>query len=333
LTPREDASIRRDNRLTYAYDRLGRLASATHEFSPDQQVSWTNDWTDSFTHDQVSNMLTNAYWYWNGTTTTTAFNVVATNNRLSSYTKTYSLDPLNPTTYTTSYDTAGNLATEGSKTYTYDGVSRLKAMTGPNNSQGTYRFDALGRRVKNTWSYLVGPNTVSGSMISVYGPGGELLTEYKNQTDVSGTQNTTTHHIQMNGQTIAKRVTGTIYGGSVDHTEWLHRNHLNKVVGADYAGTTNGQGQIATYSRPYNSGGSDQFQGHKDDPESGLHYRQDNISAVWRKLKFTRMDSLFHRLFLTQGVCAGSSWDPRQHRVRLAQSLPFEKFLDKGNPK
>jgi len=81
-------------------------------------------------------------------------------------------------------------------------VSRLKSMTGPNTTQGTYRFDAMGNRVKRTWNYQSG-STWSGSLIAIYGPGGELLTEYKNETHSVYGETTTTYHIQMSGQTVA----------------------------------------------------------------------------------------------------------------------------------
>jgi len=102
-----------------------------------------------------------------------------------------------------------------------------------------------------------------------------LLTEYKNETNSVYGETTTTYHIQMSGQTVARRVIGTnIYGGSVTRTEWLHRNHLNQVVAVDSVNDSNQSvfGRIAGYSQPYNSGGPDQFQGHKDDPETSLHY-------------------------------------------------------------
>jgi len=166
------------------------------------------------------------------------------------------------------------MITEGAKSYTFNAASQLKSMTGPSGSQGTYRFDAMGNRVKRTWNYQSG-STWSGSLIAIYGPGGELLTEYKNETNSVYGETTTTYHIQMSGQTVARRVIGTnIYGGPASRTEWLHRNHLNQVVAVDSVNDSNQSvfGRIAGYSQPYNSGGSDQFQGHKDDPETSLHY-------------------------------------------------------------
>src|SRR5213596_2866543 len=79
----------------------------------------------------------------------------------------------------------------------------------------------------------------------------------------------------MGNQTVARRVVGS--SGSLNpplpRTEWLHRNHLNQVVAVDMVKDfLTMYGTITGYSQPYNSGGSDQFQGHKDDSETGLHY-------------------------------------------------------------
>ena len=249
-------------RFNYSYDELGRLTSDVSSTTTDD-VHWTTDWTNSFTYDRYANMLTNVLAP--GGTTTLAVN--AANNRLSSYTTSQG-------TTNVSYDLAGNMITEGAKSYTFNAASQLKSMTGPSGSQGTYRFDAMGNRVKRTWNYQSG-STWSGSLIAIYGPGGELLTEYKNETNSVYGETTTTYHIQMSGQTVARRVIGTnIYGGPASRTEWLHRNPLNQVVAVDSVNDSNQSvfGRIAGYSQPYNSGGSDQFQGHKDDPETSLHY-------------------------------------------------------------
>jgi len=78
----------------------------------------------------------------------------------------------------------------------------------------------------------------------------------------------------MGSTLVARRVTGTLSGNPYAGTEWLHRNHLQEVVGADYSnmsGCTNCSWSWA-YGEPFGSGGSDQFAGHKDDPETGMKY-------------------------------------------------------------
>jgi RHS repeat-associated protein len=63
----------------------------------------------------------------------------------------------------------------------------------------------------------------------------------------------------------------------------VHRNHLSQVVDPINYGA--GYGIDSTYGRPFGSGGDDQFAGHKDDPESGLHYNlarsYDPIMSRW----------------------------------------------------
>ena len=259
-SPRESVAPSPVSRFTYSYDEIGRLTSAVKSTTTDD-VHWTTDWTNSLTYDRYANMLTNQLVP--GSTTTLAVN--AANNRLSSYTT-------GQGTTSVGYDLAGNMTTEGTKSYTFDGAGRLKSMTGPGGTQGTYRFDAMGRRVKRTWNYSDPWGTRSGSAIYIHGPSDELLVEYKNETvSYAGTENTTTYNIQMGGQLVVRRVIGTGQP-PLPRTEWLHRNHLNQIVGADWGSDIFSTGQIAGYSQPYGSGGSDQFQGHKDDPESALHY-------------------------------------------------------------
>jgi hypothetical protein len=43
---------------------------------------------------------------------------------------------------------------------------------------GTYRYDALGRRVQKTYNYQDQSGAVSGSVISIYGPGDILYVEF-----------------------------------------------------------------------------------------------------------------------------------------------------------
>ncbi len=133
---------------------------------------------------------------------------------------------------------------------------------------GTYRYDALGRRVKKTWNYAAR----SGSAIYVYGTGGQILSEYKSETTPGSTETSTTHNIVMDGRIVARHVTGSLPWTSINRIEWLRRNHLSEVVVVDtldlnWNTTSTSAG---TYGQPFNSGGSDQFPGQKEDPESNL---------------------------------------------------------------
>jgi RHS repeat-associated protein len=108
----------------------------------------------------------------------------------------------------------------------------------------------------------------------VYGAGGELLVEYSNVTaGPNGTESTTTWNVHLNGQIVAKRVTGASQTeGTIDRVEWLHRNHLGEAVVTDTHDFESALSSrnVQTYAEPFGSGGSDQFSGQKEDPETGL---------------------------------------------------------------
>jgi RHS repeat-associated protein len=153
---------------------------------------------------------------------------------------------------------------DGSQNYTYDGAGRITVF-GANS--GVYRYDALGRRIKKTYIYQSQSGTVSGSIISIYGSNSELLVDYKTETGPSGPNNSRTNYIVDQNLAIAMIIIPE--SGSAT-TKFLHRNHLNQVV--DPASFGAGYGASSMYGQPYSSGGDEQFPGHKDDPESGLHY-------------------------------------------------------------
>ena len=239
--------------FSYEYDHWGRLAAAGHAtyngsiFVPDQ--------TNSFSYDQFGNMLTNnltfpgdpqSNWY-------SSFNVNAADNRLASYTNSQG-------TTSTTYDAAGNMLTEGSRSYAFDGAGR---MTSAGPGAGTYRYDALGQRIKKTYSYQGQSGTISGSIVSIYGPGGELLADYV----VENGSSSRTDYILYGSQAIARRSVPQSGSATVQD---LYRNHVNQIFDlSTYTVTT---GLSTMYGIPFGSGGNDQFSGHKDDPESGLHY-------------------------------------------------------------
>ena len=132
---------------------------------------------------------------------------------------------------------------------------------------GVYRYDALGRRVKKTYTYQVPSGTVSGNIISIYGAGNELMADYRTETTPSGSNNARTDYIVNGSEAVARR---TVTGGGATTTEYLRRGHLNQVI--DMASYTISSGQTSMYGQPFAPGGNDQFAGHKDYRESGLHY-------------------------------------------------------------
>jgi len=62
------------------------------------------------------------------------------------------------------------------------------------------------RRIQKTYDYEDQSGTITGSIISIYGPGGILLVEYKTETNPSGSNIWQTNHILNGSSTIARRL-------------------------------------------------------------------------------------------------------------------------------
>jgi RHS repeat-associated protein len=249
------------SRYSYAHDNLWRLTSVTHEIPLTNPPDGTfdTDQINTFSYDQFGNMLSNQLQFPDNPSLDreTTFNVNSQNNRLNSYTDSQG-------TKSTSYDLAGNMISEGTKSYAYDGAGRMRTV---NSTDGVYRYDALGRRVKKTYSYQNTSGTVSGSIISIYGVRNELLADYTTESGPGGSNNFRTDYIVDDANAIAKVTTPS---GGASTTTILYRNHLNQVI--DPSTYTMANGEASLIGQPFGSGGDNQFQGHKDDPESGLHY-------------------------------------------------------------
>ena len=71
--------------------------------------------------------------------------------------------------------------------------------------------------------------------------------------------------------------------------KYLRRNHLSQIIDPDEYDIA--AGAESMHGQPFTSGGDDQFQGHKDDPESGLHY---NIARSYNPMiaRWTTPDPL-----------------------------------------
>src|SRR5271154_6962237 len=97
-----------------------------------------------------------------------------------------------------SYDAAGNVLSDGSFSYTWDGESQLKSAAGVN-----YTYDGDGRRVQK-----------SSGKLYWYGAGGEILAE----SDASG--NITSEYIFFGGKRIARRdSSGNVFYYLSDHLD------------------------------------------------------------------------------------------------------------------
>jgi RHS repeat-associated protein len=231
-------------KYSYNYDRLGRLSSETR-YSATQSIPETLDWTHSWTYDRYGNI------------TGTASDQ---NNRL--------------TAYTSNYDASGNQLQDANNSYLYDANNLIRQASRNSDSAvlGTYRYDAMGRRVKKSRSYLENSQTRTVTYAYVYGAGGEILEEYKKDS-TTGTvfEDSRTRNVYNGSKLIARTNVGTRNGAQFSTTSWPIRNHRNEEVYT--ISTVSGGGvQVSEnqYSGAYGSGGSDQFPGQKADDETGL---------------------------------------------------------------
>jgi RHS repeat-associated protein len=219
--------------LAYGFDNVGRISSAVKSDIPTQGTVWSAN----YSYDRYNNMLSK---------TGTTFSVNSANNRLTNLT----------------YDSAGNVISDGSKSYSYNALGKVSQV---NSGQlAAYRYDALGRQVKKTYLYNNAWGQVSGTIIYVYGVSGEILAEYKNETTYWGTETSTTNNVVNGGQIVSQRKTGIDPWGSINSLTQLRRNHLGEVAAW-------GSSSFRGYPQPFTSGGSDQFPGQKDNPETGLN--------------------------------------------------------------
>jgi RHS repeat-associated protein len=150
-----------------------------------------------------------------------------------------------------SYDTGGNMTTDGVNTYAYDGENRITSVAGV-----SYTYDADGRRVKKS----------SGTNYW-YGPSGEPLAE----TDSAGTW---TNYVFFAGERLARNVNGDIKYYITDH---LHSTGMF----VDKAGTAAAVlddndfypwGGVVAGVGKTTSNNTVKFTGKYHDSESGLDY-------------------------------------------------------------
>jgi RHS repeat-associated protein len=232
-------------KYSYNYDRLGRLSSETRNSGNESVPGWTFDWTHSWAYDRYGNIA--------GTAS-------EQNNRL--------------TAYAGNYDASGNQLQDASNSYLYDANNLIRQATRISDSAvlGTYRYDALGRRVKKSRSYLDNGQIRTVTYSYIYGGGGEILEEYKKDSTTSTVyEDSRTRNIYNGSKLIARTNEGTRNGAQFSTTSWPIRNHRNEEV---YTVSTVPGGGVQVsenqYTGAFGSGGSDQFAGQKADDETGL---------------------------------------------------------------
>ena len=166
---------KRDSTRTqsFTYDQLNRIVQAQTS-----ATSGSNCWGETYTIDQWGNLtVIGALSGYSGCTQENLAVSATTNNQLSS------------TGF--SYDTSGNMLTDGANTYGYNAESEIKSAAGVN-----YTYDGDGNRVEK-----------SSGKIYWYGAGTEILDE----SDTSG--NITNEYVFFGGKRVAMRnvSSGTIY--------------------------------------------------------------------------------------------------------------------------
>jgi RHS repeat-associated protein len=149
----------------FTYDNAGRLLSFNGFIANGNNQPNTQQ-TQTFTYDANGNRLTSKI----GTATTSTYTTQATSNRLTSIT--------GGMTKTNTYDTAGNLTSDGTMSFTYDGRGRMLTATSAGITT-SYVINYAGQRVKKANStetvYYVYDD--AGHMIGEYDAAGTLIQE------------------------------------------------------------------------------------------------------------------------------------------------------------
>lgn len=209
---------------TFTYDYLNRVATAQTQGSTGPTC-----WGQSFGYDRYANLTSATVTKCSAPTLSLTVN---TNNRITN------------TGFT--YDSDGNLTSDGALNYSWDAENRLTAAAGV-----VFVYDGDGRRVKNSRLYWYGINAAPIA-----------------ETDLSG--NVTNEYIFFNGLRIARR-------DSAGAVFYYHRDHVttSRVM-------TNATGLVQQESDYYPFGGElvitsgtgniYKFTGHERDSESGLDH-------------------------------------------------------------
>ena len=319
---------------SFTYDELNRLKSATETQSGGQT------WKQTYGYDRYGNRWFDAA---NTTATvlgplTSASDFNASNNRIvkSGY----------------SYDQAGNLTAEPSKSYVYDAENRLTSATASGVTT-SYIYDGEGRRVRknaggvitrmiyNHLGQLVAEYNDSGSLIKEYVyKGSELLASY----DASrGAEYATGDH--LGSPRIWTNSSGqVITGGRHDYLpfgEELFAGVANRTTVLNYPSTSQADGkrQQFTSKERDNESGLDYFLARYYSSAQGRFTSADPLFLELRRLgdpqqlnlyAYTRGNPLKFIDPLGLDITVTGS-EQEEYRKRLQANLSFQVSLNKQN--
>ena len=260
LAPNGDVTAANDSvngNWNYSYDQFNRLVCSNLVTNGTCSSPTNGTPTYSYVYDRFGNR-----WQQNGPytfATTFTGNATTNNNRMDLH----------------SYDTAGNLLSDGTHTYTYDAENRLISVD--NGTTATYLYDADGRRVHRT-GYISDTCDSVGKRDYVYDLSGHAIVE----NNVNGTA--CYIEVYAGARQLAKQGGGTFF----HHSDWLGTVRL-----LNYYGTPT-SGYETCASLPFGdalSCNANQdtlhFTGKERDSESGL----DNFGARYNSSNFGRFMS------------------------------------------
>jgi RHS repeat-associated protein len=225
---------------SYTYDTSNRLATAT------ETVGGNTSWSQTNAYDRYGNrrihFFGNSY----------NLDISSTNNRITTY----------------SYDSSGNVTSDGVHSYGFDGDGKIKSVDGTT----AYTYDGEGKRVRK----LIGENTrfiygIGGELVAEYWADGTLMKEYlygasmitiepKEAKESLEVQYATADHLG------SPRVITNASGSVMSRHDYMP---FGEELGAGTSGRTTGMG--------FSAGGDTnrkQFTGYERDTETGLDFAQ-----------------------------------------------------------
>ncbi len=253
-----------DYTYTY-YDANGKNNNRIRKITDAVDASYTTDYTYS-DYDRLINATAPAYTRsygsdeWGNITTFSGLTLnYATNASGAPATNRISTAVAGSTTYTHSYDAAGNMTGDGLQTFTYDGANRLKEVgTG---GQNTYGYDGNGARVRVVSSGGLPTFYVRSSVL------GQVAFEVNQNLVLRA-------YVCHNGKYLAQQSRdGQFY--------WVHTNHLgNGMKLTDSTGAVKSRAEFDPYGQPlleWSSSGdtylnTKKYTGYERDEATGLDY-------------------------------------------------------------